>query len=166
MSPLNTSPRPRAREQTEGRSPETAPKRVVSATPHDPGFDCVFLSSSEREFQTATRLLEPPCIRIHHAALLDRADSLLDATGALVLLSDMAFPGGSWTDAKEMLAKLHPRVALVLALENADERLWVDVLEQGVYDVVLKPFASDELRRILENARAHAQWNGRAVKFA
>ncbi len=146
------------REQTEigRRWPETAPKRVDSAAPPDPEFDCVFLSSSEREYQTASRLLKPPGIRIHHAALLEQADFLLTATGALVLLSDMAFLDGSWTDAKGMLAKLHPRVALVLALENADERLWLDVLEQGVYDVVLKPFAADELRRIL-GTREHMQ---------
>jgi DNA-binding NtrC family response regulator len=53
-----------------------------------------------------------------------------------------------------------------LVLEYADEKLWVDLLEQGVYDVLLKPFAAEELRRILENARAHALWHGRAVRFA
>jgi DNA-binding NtrC family response regulator len=34
---------------------------------------------------------------------------------------------------------------------------WIDALEKGAYDLVLKPFVGTELRRILENANAHAQ---------
>lgn len=166
MSVFDTSFKPHAQQgQVDGRSPEAA-ERLDPDAPPDPGFDCVFLSSSEREFQTVTRLLEPAAIRVHHAALLEQADFLLTITDALVLLSDMAFLDGSWTDTRQMLAKLHPRVSLVLAVEEADEKFWIDVLEQGVYDLVLKPFSADELRRILENARAHAHWNGRAARSA
>ena len=151
MAILDTTPKARKEE----RQVETRPV-----------FECVFLSSSERDLQTVTRLLKSLGIHVHHAALLEQAELLLTVTDALVLLSDMKFLDGSWTDAQRTLDRLHPHVALVLAVEDADEQLWIDVLEQGVYDLVLRPFSADELRRILQNAHAHAQWNGRAAKSA
>ncbi len=116
----------------------------------------VFLTASEEDFQTVARLLAPAEIRVHHVSVLEQAHFLLSITSAHVLLTDTTFQDGTWEAARKMVADFHPRVSVVLAATNADERFWIHVLEQGVYDLVLKPFAAEELVRILENAHVHA----------
>ncbi len=139
-----------------GSSPEVGAPRPEPAN----GFDCVFLSPSPRDFRTVSRLLEPARIRVHHAASLRQADALLTATGAPVLLGATACLDGSWIDANHMLTRLHPTVVQVVVADDADEKFRIDVLEHGVYDLILKPFFACELRRILESARAHAGCTG------
>jgi CheY-like chemotaxis protein len=124
---------------------------------HHTEFECVFLTRSEEESLTVSRLLRPAGIRVLPAALLEEADLLMAATNSAVLLTDTDFVGGTWESALEMVAKSHPRAALVLAASQADERFWIDVLERGAFDLVLKPFEAIELQRVLENANAHAR---------
>ena len=132
-------------------------KLVPHNGPRRADFKCVFLTCSEVESRAVSRLLMPAGIRILPAAMLEQADLLLATTDSAVLLADSAFLDGTWEDALDMVAKSHPRVELVLAAGQADERFWIDVLERGAYDLVLKPFDAGELRRILENANAHAR---------
>jgi DNA-binding NtrC family response regulator len=122
-------------------------------------IDCVFLTPSEQEAETVSRLLAPWLIRVHQAVTLDEARAMLPATGAGVLLTEVVFPGGDWEDAYEMLARYYPRLTLVVAATQADEHFWIDVLERGAYDLVSRPFSAEELRRILTNAHAHARQN-------
>jgi DNA-binding NtrC family response regulator len=119
-----------------------------------PRFSCVFLGSSQEDFERASALLSAARIRLHHAALLEQAERLLRAEDCRVLLVDAAFPGGTWRDALTMTQKGNPAVTLVVTSAQADERFWLDVLEQGAYDLILKPFVADELLRILDNANA------------
>lgn len=134
-----------------------------TAAPEDSGdrrspcITCVFLTPSEQEFDALRRLLAPTTIRIHHAATLEQARFTLTATRTAVVLTEIAFPDGDWKDAKDMLAQLVPRVELVVAALHADEGFWLDVLDGGAYDLVLKPFRAEEVRRILENAESHAK---------
>jgi DNA-binding NtrC family response regulator len=108
----------------------------------------------------ASRLLRPAGIEVHHAATLEQANFLLATSGSSVLVTDTVFFDGTWKDANKMLATGHPQVALVVAAEMADERFWIDVLDQGAFDLVVKPFLAGELRRILENANAQVQCGG------
>ena len=59
-----------------------------------------------------------------------------------------------------MVAGLLRPAAVVVASEARDERLWVDVLERGAYDFILKPFCAWELNLILKNGYIHATTNG------
>jgi DNA-binding NtrC family response regulator len=123
------------------------------------GFDCVFLTSSEPQLQAVSGLLPRAGIRIHHAAVLGQAELLLGATRATVLLTEAKFLNGTWEDAIDML-RSHPEVAVVVTSALADERLWLDALERGAYDLLAQPFAGEEVRRTLENAHLHATRSG------
>ncbi len=136
-----------------------------AADTREPGLDCVFLTSSEPQLQAVSRLLPRNGVRIHHAAILEQAEFLLGVTRATVLLTDAEFLDGTWEDAISML-KSHPQVALVVTSAQADERLWIDALERGAYDLIVQPFAGEEVRRILENAHLHATRNGKLVRTA
>jgi DNA-binding response OmpR family regulator len=61
-----------------------------------------------------------------------------------------------------MKTRRHRNAVLVVTAAVADESLWLDVLEQGAYDLILKPFVPEELFRILENADAYARTNAPA----
>lgn len=120
-------------------------------------FDCIFLACSEREQKLVAEIVEPAGIRVHYAATLEEADHLMAVRNATVLLAEAGSGCDKWEAAMEMLNKHHPAAALVLVSGDADEGFWIDALEKGAYDLVLKPFVGSELRRILENANAHAQ---------
>ena len=122
-----------------------------------PNIKCVFLTAAEKDFREAVGVLRTARITLHHAASLEQAGFQLVRTHAGVLLTELKFLDGGWKDALKMLSASHPRVALVLAASQADERQWIHALECGAFDLVGKPFQTQELRRILENADAHAQ---------
>jgi DNA-binding NtrC family response regulator len=119
-------------------------------------FSCVYLTSSIRVAEIASVLVTSVQIRIHRSTTLDHAEAQLRATKSRVLLTDISFERGGWEDALRMAARLPLRTAVVLVSRLADERLWIDALERGAYDLILEPFQADEMRRILENAHIHA----------
>jgi DNA-binding NtrC family response regulator len=139
-----------------GETPATRTAAKNTVRPQDPGFGCVYLSSLVREAERISALLEDSRIRIFHAMHLTEAEAQLKLTGARVLLTETTFSRGNWRDAMEMVRRVKPQRSLVVAARLPDERLWIGVLESGAYDLVLKPFDADELRRILENAHVHA----------
>jgi DNA-binding NtrC family response regulator len=120
------------------------------------GFGCVYLTSSIREAERTSALMESALIRIYHAASLRDAEERLKLTRSRILLTNTTFRSGNWKDALQLTVNLRPKTALVLAARLADERLWIGALEHGAYDLIQKPFQADELRRVLENAHQYA----------
>jgi DNA-binding NtrC family response regulator len=118
-------------------------------------LQCVVLMESREEFQSLAHLLGP-AIAMHQALTLAQARGQLAATGARVLLTDVAFDGRTWEDALTMLAGYPRVVALLVTGPRLDERSWIYALERGAYDVIPQPFETREVERILQNARAHA----------
>lgn len=138
-------------------NPEPAPHRPK---PPDPGFGCVYLTSSTREAELVSTLVEAERIRIYHAVTLDDAASQLKLTHCRVFLTNTKFRSGNWREALNLSTVVRPQVALVVASRIADDKLWLGVLERGAYDLIVKPFKSEELCRILRNAHDHAASGG------
>jgi hypothetical protein len=112
-------------------------------------IECVFLTSSHADVAAVARLVSASGIRIHHARTLEQADFMLLVSGAKVLLADA---GAAWSEAQDMLARVHPGTELVLAVADWSES-WAD----AAYEVVQKPFGAEELKRTLTNAHAVAR---------
>ena len=119
-------------------------------------FSCVYLTSSVRVAEMASALVDSVQIHVYRSTTLDSAEARLRVTNSRVLLTDISFERGGWEDALRMAARLPRRPVVVLVSRLADERLWIDALERGAYDLILEPFQADEMRRILENAHFHA----------
>lgn len=119
-------------------------------------FSCVYLTSSVRVAEMASALVDSVQIHVYRSTTLDGAEARLRVTNSRVLLTDISFERGGWEDALRMAARLPRRPVVVLVSRLADERLWIDALERGAYDLILEPFQADEMRRILENAHFHA----------
>ena len=131
--------------------------RQTASERSSPRFSCVFLGCSGEDYQVASRYLEAAHVHLHRAGSLKEADRLLADAESLVLLTEARFAGGTWQDALALKRTRHPEAALVVTAESAGEGLWLDVLEQGAYDLILKPFDADELLRVLANADACAR---------
>ena len=130
---------------------------MAGASDGPAGFSCVFLGCSNENYQLASSLVEAARIRLHHAASLGEADFLLRIEDSLVLLAEEAFPRGNWRNALAMIVRRHRNVVLVVMTASVDESVRLDALEQGAYDVILRPFVAEELVRTLRNADAHAR---------
>jgi two-component system, chemotaxis family, chemotaxis protein CheY len=78
-----------------------------------------------------------------------------------VVLTDAALPDGDWRVVFEVVAKGRPNIEVVVCSRLGDHRLWLDVLEQGAYDVLVEPYQCEEIRRILEAAAATSNIVGR-----
>jgi DNA-binding NtrC family response regulator len=80
-----------------------------------------------------------------------------------VVVTDAALPDGDWRRVLEIVKQGSPNVEVIVRSRLGDPKLWLDVLEQGGYDVLVEPYHRVEVQRIVEAAaaksymRSHAQ---------
>jgi DNA-binding NtrC family response regulator len=93
-------------------------------------------------------------------------------TSAQVVVTDTALPDGDWRRVLEIVAQGSTNVEVIVRSRVGDPKLWLDVLEQGGYDVLVEPYQHEEVQRIVEAAaassymRSHAQAIGHKRKAA
>lgn len=114
--------------------------------PDDP--QCVVLAGSSAPGRAIAAL----GIKTHLAANLQEAELLLARTGLHVLVSEARL----WREAVQALAGRHPPVAVILLISEFDGALWVDAIEQGVYDVVRLPCPPGYLRHLIQGAHQYS----------
>lgn len=131
--------------------------RSGSVTPlEECNDDCVFLTCFAFEFEFVATLLRYSGIKLHRAETLDEADFLLTVTGARVLLCDVLFGDGDWSDCVEMLRHVHTGVTLILVAAEVDRaRLDAGALKR-VRSVFWKPLRVRELRDLIGEVRRAA----------
>ena len=108
------------------------------ASPGDAARLRDIFSSTAWEFQVAREL--------------DEAAAVVRASPAVVAIFDRDFPGADWRTAICRLANAHCRV--ILASFVADDYLWEEVIHYGGYDVLTKPFRTDEVLHMVQFASA------------
>jgi DNA-binding response OmpR family regulator len=83
------------------------------------------------------------------------ARSLLQHYDIAAVVCERDLMPGTWTDMLEDIkAKPNPPL-LIVASRLADDRLWVEALSLGAWDVVAKPFDTSEVMRSVESGRQH-----------
>ena len=77
------------------------------------------------------------------------AQAVIDKLRPRLVVCDTKIDGqGSWRDLLRG-QDAHPRFALVVVSRLADKALWAEVLNLGGSDVLGKPFAAEEVKRVL-----------------
>ena len=92
---------------------------------------------------------------IHEARGCDEAAAALGRHPVAVVLCDDTLPDGNW---KRLLRELEARTAaplLIVTARDADDRLWAEVLNEGAYDLLPKPFDRKEVIRVVGTAWLH-----------
>jgi DNA-binding NtrC family response regulator len=110
------------------------------------------ISSITEDHLTLGRIFRHSRWEIRHARTYDEALELLHASAPPVILTECDLPPFSWTDILNSVADLINPPRLIVASENADARLWGEVLNMGAYDVLSKPFDSKELFQVISAA--------------
>lgn len=93
--------------------------------------------------------------QIHTAATCRDADAVLRREPVAVIITEAHLADGCWKDLRER-ADLIPDPPLVIVTSlNADDQLWAEVLNEGGYDVLAKPFEQPEVVRVVSLAWLH-----------
>jgi len=96
------------------------------------------------------------------ALTFEAALSALQEQSISIVLCESELLPGTWKDLMEQISA-HPDPPLMIVTSRlADEYLWVEALNHGVYDVLKKPFDTEELSRVL--TMASFQWKHRREK--
>ena len=112
----------------------------------------LIISSFEEDHIGFSRILgdchgEPHAVRTCQqglAILRDRAVS--------IVICERDLPDGTWEDILRALDTLSDRPFLIVMSRLADDHLWVEVLNLGGYDVLLKPLDEKEVARSIDSA--------------
>jgi DNA-binding NtrC family response regulator len=75
-----------------------------------------------------------------------------------VVVTESELPDGTWRDVLSSLDGVSNPPLLIVASRLADERLWADVLNRCGFDVLAKPFARDEVTRVIGHALDTSGW--------
>lgn len=97
-----------------------------------------------------------PCSSDQHWTFaVDARTTLVSAFAALrnqhfeVVVCERDLQTGSWRDLLTQLDSLPDPPSLIVTSRLADERLWVEALNLGAYDVLAKPFDGTEVARVV-----------------
>jgi DNA-binding NtrC family response regulator len=96
---------------------------------------------------------------LHRAFSLPSAIVTLQRTPIAVLVCADDLAQGTWKQLLQQVLALPDPPTFVLASNSADERLWMEAIHLGAYDVIVKPLAGREVMRIV--ASAAVSWLGR-----
>lgn len=100
--------------------------------------------------------IDARCALTACASLASAVCKLRQAQFAIVLCSD-DLTGGTWRDVWEHISLLPDPPLFIVTSRLADERLWVEALNLGAYDVLVQPFDAREVLRVLSLAWEHWQ---------
>ena len=75
-----------------------------------------------------------------------------------VVVTESELPDGTWRDVLSSLDGVPNPPLLIVVSRLADERLWADVLNRCGFDVLAKPFARDEVNRVIGHALDTSDW--------
>jgi DNA-binding response OmpR family regulator len=82
-----------------------------------------------------------------------------------VVVVEAQFPDGfTWRELLDEIQNMRGGQAVVVTSRLADEKLWVEALEQGGFDVLARPFDRGELVRAITGAARHSEQQFRRAR--
>ena len=96
-----------------------------------------------------TRILKDNGMEVVATADLLEAQRKLQEAGSYdLVLVDADLPGGSWKMLIESILNTQRSCEVIVCARLADEQLWAEVLQSGVYDLIPEPYEEREVARI------------------
>jgi len=126
---------------------------VRSVSAHDKAkISVLAVGIGGRERQTLEELASEAKLELVFVETWKDSLTLLRRTPSVIVLCDRDVRDASWRTAVEDLARVAPKSCVVLVSAVNDEYLWQEVAQHGGFDVVTKPFQSDQIRRRIDHA--------------
>ncbi len=99
--------------------------------------------------------------RIHCVESRQEACRLLRDHPLGVVISEDQLPDGTWRDLLTDVSETAARPYVIVTSRLSDEKLWMEVIEAGGFDVLARPLESSEVRRVIAVGWRH--WHDRAT---
>jgi two-component system, NtrC family, response regulator PilR len=99
-----------------------------------------------------SQMLHALPVALEHARTLAQARAKLLSTDYDVILTESAFPSGTWLDVLHLVREAPREVRVIVTDPKADARFWTEALNLGAFDLLTQPFEEQEVRRIIQNA--------------
>jgi DNA-binding NtrC family response regulator len=97
-------------------------------------------------------MLKPVSVPVDCVADVRQARSRLGAATYPVILTETRLSDGTWIDVLELAHEMGLPSTVIVTDRVADDLLWAEVLNLGAYDLLVQPFDTCEVQRILSNA--------------
>ena len=92
-----------------------------------------------------------PVCDCHEARRMLEAQPLVQ-----VVVTDARLHDGDWRRVLEIVARGRRKIEVIVCSRLGDPKMWLDVLEEGGYDVLVEPFEHEEVQRIVEAAASRS----------
>ncbi len=86
------------------------------------------------------------------AADCGEARQLIEQTHPAVVLCDAKLGDGNWREVLDKVRALDDPPKVIVTSNQADEGLWTEVLAEGAYDLLPRPFEPGEVFRVVSLA--------------
>ena len=100
--------------------------------------------------------LESSGIEVLPVCNCNEARRILETQPVQAVVTDATLPDGDWRRVLEIVQQGRRKIEVVVCSRLGDAKLWLDVLEQGGYDVLVQPYQREEIKRIVEAAAARS----------
>ncbi len=126
-------------------------------SPTQPGspnlaVNALVVSPLEADFVSLCNILARSNWILNRVTTCREALTLLQRRGISVVLCERDLPDGTWKTLLEATAELPNPPRLIVASGSADDRLWMEVLRAGGYDLLPVPFEASEVFRVVSLA--------------
>jgi DNA-binding response OmpR family regulator len=132
------------------------PATRSSAKPGE-AINIMVLHTEDRDIVDLIGTLRDFGYKVEWATTLSDGLAGLRTTAVPAVICESNLPDGNWRDLVQHLGSFEPQPLLIVSDQDADDRLWADVLTTGAYDLVQEPFETDEVIRSLSLAIQHWQ---------
>ena len=123
-------------------------------------------ATAPEDLRSLARILAHTRWCLETASCLSELKFRLREQARVVLVCDAVLGDGTWKDLLAHLERQPSPPPLIVAAHHADERLWMEVLNSGGYNVLGKPFEEQEVFRVISMAWLHGRNRSRAAAQA
>lgn len=138
-------------------SPMPSPKASAHRLPEHFTIRAIFVGRDDSDYRHLQGIFKMMNWRLTRVPDWQQALKRADASQTTHFLYEhVSGDNGSWIRALDAVKALPNTPSFILTSRLADERLWVDILNRGGYDLLLQPFDSIEVTRVVAAARRHS----------
>lgn len=87
--------------------------------------------------------------QLNHASSVRSGIDMLSSVGYDAVISEILLPDGPWTGLRAAGCRCP---SIIVVADGTDLRVWSDAISQGAYDILVKPYNTDELLYVLQSA--------------
>jgi DNA-binding NtrC family response regulator len=117
-----------------------------------PVIEILTVGQSPRDQLALSECFRSSRWRLTGAAGVTSGLEMLSGNRIDVVISDICLPDGVWSDLRRSQSSGHRLPPIVVASDSMDARLWADALSRGAYDVLVKPYSTEEVLYVVRNA--------------